>query len=198
MRGINDAGFDLWRAQPANHNFVFSPASIGHAVLMARGAADEATGAAIDEAFGLPSGVSAHEAWNVVGQQIDAAQGEDVTVTMADRIWPALDVEPDQRWVDLLAAEHGADVQKLDLRGDPEGSRKVINGWVSDSTEALIPELLPQGFLQPQQRARAHRRRLLQGPLANRVRQVRPGRGRVHEARRHEGSDDVHAGVGAC
>ena len=149
VRGINDAGFDLWRTQPADHNFVFSPASIGHAVLMARGAADEATGAAIDEALGLPSGVSAHGAWNVVGQQIDAAQGEDVTVTMADRIWPALDVEPDQRWVDLLAAEHGADVQKLDLRGDPEGSRKVINGWVSDKTEELIPELLPQGFLNP-------------------------------------------------
>ena len=49
--GFNEAGFALLRTQPEADNLVFSPASIGHALLMARGAADEATGAAIDAAF---------------------------------------------------------------------------------------------------------------------------------------------------
>jgi hypothetical protein len=45
----------LMRAQPIEGNLVFSPLSIGHALLMARWAADDATAAAIDEAFGLPA-----------------------------------------------------------------------------------------------------------------------------------------------
>ncbi|MDQ3312388.1 MAG: hypothetical protein M3517_09810, partial [Actinomycetota bacterium] len=52
--GLNDAGFDLLRTQDAETNVVLSPSSIGHALLMARGAADAPTAAAIDEAFGLP------------------------------------------------------------------------------------------------------------------------------------------------
>src|SRR5690606_34303065 len=38
--GFNGAGFDLWRTQPVDGNLVFSPLSIGHALLMARAAAD--------------------------------------------------------------------------------------------------------------------------------------------------------------
>jgi serpin B len=149
VAGFNDAGFDLWRTQPTDANLVFSPASIAHALLMARAAADDATGAAIDAAFALPAGESAHTAWNSVDQQLAAAQSDQVTVTFADRIWPRADVTPDQGWVDLLASEHGADVETLDLAGDPDGSREVINEWVSDQTEALIPQLLPEGFIDP-------------------------------------------------
>jgi serpin B len=150
VAGFNDAGFELWRAQPPDANAVFSPASIGHALLMARAAADETTGAAIDAAFGLPTGAAAHAAWNAIDQEIDADQSDDVIVAIADRIWPAVGLEPHQKWIDLLAAEHGADVEVLDLRGDQEGSRRRINDWVSDETRELIPELLPEGFITAQ------------------------------------------------
>ncbi len=148
VAGFNGAGFDLWRTLPAADNVVFSPASVAHALLMARAAADEATGVAIDTGFGLPSGGSAHRAWNVVDHEIRDAQSAEVTVTIADRIWPRVGLVPDQGWIDLLAAEHGADVETLDFGGDPDGSRETINGWVSDQTETLIPELLPAGFIQ--------------------------------------------------
>jgi serpin B len=152
VTGLNNGGFELWQSQPSEGNLVFSPASIGHALLMARAAADEATGAAIDEAFGLPAGVAAHQAWNATDQMIaSAAKAEDeITVAIADRIWPRLDVTPDQAWVDLLAAEHGATTETLDYVGNPEGSREVINSWVSDQTQGLIPELLPDGFVDDQ------------------------------------------------
>src|SRR5688572_32788931 len=42
VNGLNDAGFALWRTQPAAQDLIFSPMSIGHALLMARAAADEA------------------------------------------------------------------------------------------------------------------------------------------------------------
>lgn len=148
-RGFNSAGFDLWRSQAVEENLVFSPTSIGHALLMARAAADAATGAAIDVAFGLPDGLSAHRAWNAIDQLIDAsAKAEDeITITIADRIWPRIDIEPDQVWIDLLVSEHGATTETLDFAGNPDGSREVINDWVGERTEGLIPELLPEGSL---------------------------------------------------
>lgn len=150
-RGLNDAGFDLWRTQPVEQDLVFSPMSIGHALLMARAAADDSTGQSIDAAFGLPAGLAAHQAWNAIDQAIaaaDRAQPE-VTITIADRIWPRLDVTPAQAWIDLLASQHGASTRTLDFAGNPERSRQVINEWVGEQTEGLIPELLPPGFLQP-------------------------------------------------
>ena len=149
--GFNEAGFALWRTQPLTDNIVFSPMSIGHALLMARAAADDATGDAIDTAFFLPEGVAAHEAWNASDRLIagDADLDDELTVTIADRIWPRIDITPQQEWIDLLASQHGATTEALDFVGDPEGSRDVINSWVSDQTEALIPELLPEGFVKP-------------------------------------------------
>jgi serpin B len=147
--GFNDAGFELLRTRPAGENLIFSPASIGHALLMARGAADDATGASIDEALALPAGLAAHEAWNALEQALVAAAAaeDDVTITLADRIWPRIDVTPEQDWVDLLAREHGASSVPLDFAGDAEGSRGVINDWVGEQTQGLIPELLPAGFI---------------------------------------------------
>lgn len=147
--GWNDAGFDLLRRLPSGDNLVFSPASIGHALLMAAAAGDDATRSAIETAFGLPDG--AHEAWNSLDHAIAATHSEPVTVAVADRIWPRVDVEPDQEWVDLLAAQHGADVVPLDYTNEPEASREVINGWVSDRTDGLIPDLLPRNFIKPGQ-----------------------------------------------
>jgi serpin B len=163
VAGLNGAGYDLWSRQPEVDNLVFSPLSIGHALLMARAAADQPTAAAIDTAFGLPTGagggvdgMAAHEAWNALdaalAASVGAAQALDETPTpiveLADRIWPSTTAEPDQAWIDLLATHHGAGVETIDV-SDAAGSRDRINGWVADRTNQLIPELLPEGFIQP-------------------------------------------------
>jgi serpin B len=103
-------------------------------------------------AFGLPARLAAHQAWNAIDQAIAAAADADesTTVTIADRMWPRVDVTPDQAWIDLLAGEHGADSETLDFAGDPDGSRETINAWVDDQTEGRIPELLPPGFIKPE------------------------------------------------
>lgn len=152
VSGLNDAGFDLLRSRPVDENIVFSPTSLGHALLMARAAGDAPTAAAIDDAFGLSEGLGPHQAWNLAdGMITDSARAEDeIEVTIADRIWPRDDVTPSQDWIDLLAAQHGADVEAMDFAGDPVGSRQAINSWVSDQTEGLIPQLLPEGFIDGQ------------------------------------------------
>jgi serpin B len=145
VAGWNDAGFELLRLLPSGDNVVFSPASIGHALLMAAAAGDDDTRVSIETAFGLPDG--AHEAWNSIDQRIAAEQSDQVIVTFADRIWPRIGIEPDQEWIDLLASRHGADVVPLDFANETEASRRTINDWVSDRTGELIPELLPDGFI---------------------------------------------------
>lgn len=152
--GFNDAGFELMRTQPADANLVLSPLSVGHALLMARGAADGPTGAAIDAAFSLPEGIAADDAWNALDAAISESNASSVAidgsdtpvVTIADRLWPAASTAPAQDWVDLLATHHGATVETIDVT-DPEGSRTRINDWISEQTNGLIPELLPEGFV---------------------------------------------------
>jgi serpin B len=150
--GLNEAGFHLWRTRPVDENLVFSPSSIGHALLMARAAADESTGVAIDTALGLPAGLASHLAWNNIDQSIIASDDAepDVTVHAADRIWPRIDVTPDQQWVDLLAAEHGATTKKLDFAAAPQQSREVINDWVAKQTKGRIRDLLSEGAVDGQ------------------------------------------------
>ena len=157
VAGIGDAGFELMRSQPVEDNLVFSPLSIGHALLMAREAADGGTVAAIDAAFGLPDGIAAHDAWNALDAALVASNGtataidesESPIVTVADRLWPSASAAPDQVWIDLMATHHGAGVETIDV-ADAEGSRQRINSWVSDQTNELIPELLPSGFINPE------------------------------------------------
>ncbi|MGI9597473.1 MAG: serpin family protein, partial [Acidimicrobiales bacterium] len=123
-----------------------------HALLMARAAADETTVELIDAALPLPTGLAAHEGWNAIDQTMaaDAGAEEELTVTIADRIWPRLDVAPAADWIETLGRYHGADVEPLDFAADGPGSRQVINQWVEDRTEGLIPTLLPEGFITPQ------------------------------------------------
>lgn len=154
--GFNDAGFELLKEQPASDNLIFSPLSIGHAMLMARAAADEPTGAAIDSAFNLPEGTATHDAWNTLDHALRASEGTSIgvdgepspIVTVADRLWPAATANPNPAWVELLGTHHGADVEQIDVTS-PEESRDRINAWVSDQTNELIPELLPTGFIKP-------------------------------------------------
>src|SRR5690606_15055302 len=62
VTGFTDAGCALL-GRPGTEHLVFSPLSIGHALLMARGAADDSTGRAIDARFDLPEDRAAHQAW---------------------------------------------------------------------------------------------------------------------------------------
>ncbi|MEM9132020.1 MAG: serpin family protein [Actinomycetota bacterium] len=152
--GFTDAGFDLLRTQGTDDNVVFSPLSIGRALLMARGAADEPTGAAIDATFALPDGIAAHEAWNALDAAITSTNGAATAlddspspiVTLSGQIWPADTAEPDTEWIDLLLAQHGVVTETIDV-SDAEGSRELINNWVAGQTNQLIPELLPPGFI---------------------------------------------------
>ena len=150
---LNNLGFELLLDEDSQDNVVLSPASIGHVVLMLRPAADDTTGTAIDEALQLEDGLEPHIAWDSIDQQIVASNGtvtnrdgQTPVVTLADRIWPTENANPDQEWIDLLATYHGADVSPIDST-QPATSRETVNAWVSDQTQGRIPDLLPDGAI---------------------------------------------------
>ncbi len=47
---------------------------------------------------------------------------------------------------------HGGSVEVADFRGDPEGSRRAINGWVYERTRGRITDLIPPRGIGPRER----------------------------------------------
>jgi len=46
-------------------------------------------------------------------------------------------------YLDVLTGAYGSPLAEADFGTDPEGSRELVNGWVEDQTNDLIPELFP-------------------------------------------------------
>ncbi len=63
------------------------------------------------------------------------------SLQLSNRLWTALGLEPDPRYLDDIATAFDADVQALDFAGDPGGATDRINSTVSEDTHGLIEEL---------------------------------------------------------
>jgi serpin B len=63
------------------------------------------------------------------------------SLQQSNRLWTALGLRPDPRYLDDLATAFDADVQALDFAGDPGGVTDRINSTVSEDTQGLIEEL---------------------------------------------------------
>ena len=169
--GLNTAGFDLWRDQPVDGNLVFSPASIGHTLLMARAAADEATGRPSTGHCVFPQ-ASRHTRRGVRSPtpspwQMPRTRWWSRSPIESGRAShharPRLGGPPGRRARDNPSASRSGPRQ-------PEASRDVINAWVADQTQGLIPELLPEGlYLRPDD-PRPHRRPVLRSRVAKALR----------------------------
>jgi len=150
--GINDVGYRIFDAgsQDSADDLVVSPLSIGVAFGMADAGASGATADALAELFGYP--VQGEERWaafNSLEQSVSAEGGDGPIVRLANRQFPDVAFETVEGYDELLGRWFGAGIEPLPLRTESEASRERINGWVSDQTEELIPDLLPAGFLNP-------------------------------------------------
>lgn len=152
--GLDDVGFDVLRAVAAttDGDVVVSPLSIGIAFGMADVGASEPAAGALQELFAYP--VAGEERWaafNTLEQEVSADGGEGVpTVRLANRMFPDESFATVEGYDELLGRWFGVAVEPLPLRARSEESRAHINRWVDERTEQLIPELLPEGFVNPQ------------------------------------------------
>jgi serpin B len=152
VSGMNGFGLDYLRLlaqESPEENVVISPLSIAMAFGMAEAGARGATADQIAEVFRFPSqGEELHAAFNALDRKL-AGSGKS-TLRLANRMYPHIDFPLVDEFVETLAAQYGAPLERLDLQGDSEGSRRRINEWIAERTEGRIEELLKPGFIDPQ------------------------------------------------
>lgn len=136
-------------------NLFLSPYSISSALAMTYAGARDGTAEAMAQTlhFTLPPD-RLHPVFNALAQDLSsrpAQAGEDVKtpfeLTIANALWGQEGYKFLPEFLDLLAQNYGAGIHLVDFKKDTEGSRQLINNWVSDQTKDRIKDLIPAGAL---------------------------------------------------
>jgi serpin B len=147
--------WDLYQqVRSGTDNLVFSPASISIALAMTFAGARSTTAdqMATTLHFSLPP-ERLHPAFDALDL---ALEGRGTTgdagafrLSLANALWGQQGFVILPTFLDLLAENYGAGMHLVDFQGATEAARLTINQWVSQKTEAKIPDLIPQGVLDP-------------------------------------------------
>ncbi|HLX33749.1 MAG TPA: serpin family protein [Candidatus Limnocylindrales bacterium] len=154
---LNAFGFDLLRGAVASGgNGVISPASIAIALGMARPGARGTTATQMDAVMRALASDD-HASWlNALDAALASRTGtfkdavgkdEPVTLRIANATFAQRDLQIEPAYLDALASRFGSGVRLVEYRTSTEAARQAINSWVSDQTEARIPELIDKGDL---------------------------------------------------
>lgn len=140
------------RTQEAGKNFIFSQTSISTALAMLYAGA--ATTTAAEMAATLHFSLAPerlHAAFNALDLALTTppAGGDAATfrLKLANSTWVQNGFHVLPAYLDTLALNYGAGLFAKDFATQAEAARADINDWVSDRTEAQIPELFPQGSI---------------------------------------------------
>ena len=134
-------------------NLFYSPYSISTALAMTYAGAGGQTASQMAQAlhFGLPP-ERLHPAFNALALDLAARPGQagkDIKtpfeLSVANALWGQKDYQFLPKFLDLLAQDYGAGIRLVNFSGDAEGSRQIINQWVSDQTKERIKDLLSPG-----------------------------------------------------
>ncbi|WFE48378.1 serpin family protein [Verrucosispora sp. WMMD1129] len=143
---------DLYRTIASSHtggNVVCAPYSVQMALAMARAGAGSTTADEMDAVLHAPhprpgaldSGLNTVDQ-SLAGRFQDGDGVRQPRMTTANAVWTRLDLGLRSGFRDTLAGYYGALPHPVDFRDAPEAARQEINTWVSDRTNAKIPELL--------------------------------------------------------
>ncbi len=185
---LSDFGADFLRRaralDPSAANAAISPYSLFAVLAMARAGAKAETAAQIDAAL-RATGIDAQGAVisavdDGVTAALDAAgksggkNAEPTVIQAANQAWvqDGLPVRPE--YLDALAVQYGIDAMAAGFAADPEKMRLAINSWVAGRTNHLIPELFPDGSIDPSTVLVLVNALYLKAPWASRFRTGRP------------------------
>lgn len=153
---LNDAGFAIFiAAQEGDENLTISPLSIGTAFGMVDVGASGPVKDALQELFQYPLGGENRlhsfnsldlSASSEAGKGAENAEGETVDlpiVRIANRVFVDQEFSPLPDYITTVARYFGADAIEAPLRTDAQRSRDMIDGWISQRTEGLIPKIMP-------------------------------------------------------
>ncbi len=155
--GMTAFGLALYRALAAEPgNLVFSPASIELALAMARAGAQGRTASQMDAVMhDVGTGANA-DSLNALDAALASRNGTftdaeghplPVTLRIANAPFAQTGMPIESAYLDALASRFGAGLRLVDYERAPEVARGLINGWVSDTTNGKIAQLLAPGTL---------------------------------------------------
>ena len=147
--------YQSWREQEGN--LFYSPYSISVALAMTcAGARGETAKQMAETLHFLLSQTDLHPALNALDLELarraeDAGSGEDegFQLSIANSLWGQVGYEFLPAFLDLLAENYGAGLRLTDFSKDPDGSRVIINEWISEQTRERIKDLIPEGAINP-------------------------------------------------
>lgn len=125
-------------------NLFFSPFSISAALGMTYAGARGETARQMREAMHIRVPDDAyHQALGALLSDLGGPHGRGYELSIANRLFGQEGFRFRDDFLSLTADAYGAPLEPVDFRGDPAGSRKRINDWVSEETRKRIPDLLP-------------------------------------------------------
>ena len=134
-------------------NLFVSPYSISAALAMTYAGARGETAAQMAGALHFDLAPDRlHPAFGELQRALVAGAGEDYALDIANALWSQIGFQFLKSFIALGVNDYDAMLRELDFAGDPELSRRTINGWISDRTREKIPELLSQGAIRPDTR----------------------------------------------
>ena len=143
---LNGLAANLWDPLVATYpeaNLVYSPASVGVAMLMAYAGASGTTRDEMTTALGVFDGPEVHHACGALLRDLDGLAEVDAT----NSLWVQNGFPLKAAYTDVMTADYAGALHEVDYRGDAEAARAEINAWVSTATHERIPTLVPPGMV---------------------------------------------------
>ncbi len=129
---------EVFLLSPKEENFVYSPHGVETAFGMLNEAALGETRAEIEKTFPAISTV----------QEMKPIDSPELTLSIANSAWLKKDFRIRNEFKSRLREKYGAEIERLDFQ-DPIADSNVINGWVGNKTEGMIPSLLTPRDINP-------------------------------------------------
>lgn len=149
----NDFGIDLWKRLSADHagNLALSPASLALAFGMVEAGAAGDTRAELRKVLHLDlpdarvhaANGALIAAWNAPAPYV---------LAVANRLFGEASTPFAKPFTDLVAADYGAPLDRVDFIGAANAARVHINDWVAGATRDKIKDLLPPGSIDAETR----------------------------------------------
>ena len=149
---VDAFGFDFYKSGlTSGGNAVVSPASIVLALSMAQEGARGQTAAQMDATLHSAAGSGGGNGINSLDLALTGLSGafkdsdgkdQQLTLRIANAPFAQNGLQLQQPFLEALSSRYGAGLRLVDFKSDPDSACKLIDGWVSDQTEARIPKLL--------------------------------------------------------
>ena len=140
MQGINNFAYDMsGYLEAAGDNYFFSPYSLSMALTILDNASEGETKSQIESLFDIAD----IQDWNMqLSLYMNKEQTEQALITSANSLWIdkqyALSDRGYESYLPLVEFYYDAQIYNADFKNDPDGTKDIINQWVSENTNGMI------------------------------------------------------------